>query len=107
VKGAHADMQRLARLIDASQAGISNIIVTLDSHHRLDVAHPLFWVRADGADVSPFTAISAQEVCEGRYRPRQASALPRVQAYLDELEARGRYTLMIWPVHCEIGTWGH
>jgi nicotinamidase-related amidase len=27
--------------------------------------------------------------------------------YLDELEARGRYTLMVWPVHCEIGSWGH
>lgn len=39
--------------------------------------------------------------------PRDATALPRVLRYLDELEARGRYTLMVWPVHCEIGTWGH
>ena len=28
-------------------------------------------------------------------------------AYLDALEAQGRYTLMVWPVHCEIGSWGH
>jgi nicotinamidase-related amidase len=33
--------------------------------------------------------------------------LHRTLAYLGELEARGRYTLMVWPVHCEIGTWGH
>jgi nicotinamidase/pyrazinamidase len=107
VKGAHADMQRLGQLIDAGKAGISDIIVTLDSHHRLDVAHPLFWVVADGGDVPPFTSITAQQVRDGLYRPRRAEVLPRVQAYLDELEARGRYTLMIWPVHCEIGTWGH
>lgn len=107
VKGAHADMQRLGQMIDAGKAGISDIIVTLDSHHRLDVAHPLFWVAADGGDVSPLTSITAQQVRDGLYRPRRAEVLPRVQAYLDELEARGRYTLMIWPVHCEIGTWGH
>ena len=28
-------------------------------------------------------------------------------AYLDALEAGGRYRLMVWPVHCEIGSWGH
>jgi nicotinamidase-related amidase len=33
--------------------------------------------------------------------------LPRVLAYLDALEAQGRYSLMVWPVHCEIGSWGH
>lgn len=107
VAGAHADMQRLAGLIRAGKNGISDIIVTLDSHHRVDVAHPPFWVQADGSAVSPFTVISAQQVRAGLYRPRKADALPRVLAYLDELEAQARYSLMIWPVHCEIGTWGH
>jgi nicotinamidase-related amidase len=27
-------------------------------------------------------------------------------AYLQALETAGRYKLMIWPTHCEIGTWG-
>lgn len=107
VAGAHADMQRLAGLIRSGQNGISDIIVTLDSHHRVDVAHPPFWVQADGAAVSPFTTISAQQVRDGVYRPRQVASLPRVLCYLDELEAQGRYTLMVWPIHCEIGTWGH
>lgn len=26
---------------------------------------------------------------------------------LHELERRGRYRLMVWPVHCVLGTWGH
>jgi len=107
VAGAHADMQRLARLIRLGGAGLAEITVTLDSHHRLDIAHPTFWQRADGSPVAPFTPITAAEVRRGEYRPRDPAARPRALAYLDELEARGRYTLMIWPVHCEIGSWGH
>lgn len=107
VNGAHADMQRLASLIRAGQAGLSNITITLDSHHRLDIAHPPFWAQADGSAVQPFTTISAQQVRDGQYKPKDPTALPRVLAYLDDLEARARYTLMVWPIHCEIGTWGH
>ena len=43
IAGAHADMQRLARFIDATAHTLSSITVTLDSHHRLDIAHPTFW----------------------------------------------------------------
>jgi nicotinamidase-related amidase len=81
--------------------------VTLDSHHRIDIAHPTFWRRADGASVEPFTPITAAQVRAGDFQPRDKAALPRALAYLDELEARGRYTLMVRPVHCEIGSWGH
>jgi nicotinamidase/pyrazinamidase len=107
VPGAHADMQRLAGLIRAGQQGISAISVTLDSHHRFDIAHPTFWFAADGGAVQPFTQITAAEVRAGRFRPRDPSALPRALDYLDALDANGRYQLMVWPVHCEIGSWGH
>ena len=107
VSGAHRDMQRLADLVRAGAAGITDITVTLDSHHRLDIAHPTFWRAGDGSAVAPFTPITATQVRAGLYLPRDAASLPRALAYLDELEARGRYTLMVWPVHCEIGSWGH
>lgn len=107
VTGAHGDMQRLAGLIRAGATGIAHITVTLDSHHRLDIAHPTFWRAGDGSAVTPFTPITAAQVREGRYLPRNLASLPRTLVYLDELESRGRYTLMVWPVHCEIGTWGH
>lgn len=107
VEGANADMQRLAALIGAAGGGIDEITVTLDSHHRLDIAHPTFWQRGDDATVTPFTEITAKQVREGLLKPRDAASLPRALAYLDALEARGRYTLMVWPVHCEMGTWGH
>lgn len=107
VPGADADMRRLAALIDARGAALDAITITLDSHQRLDIAHPGFWQRADGTPVAPFTTITAAQLRAGEFRPRDALALPRAQAYLDALEARGRYTLMVWPVHCEIGSWGH
>ncbi|MGZ3182786.1 MAG: cysteine hydrolase [Telluria sp.] len=107
VPGAHADMLRLAQLIERGAAGLDEISVTLDTHHRIDVAHPTFWQRGDGGAVEPFTAIQAAEVRAGRFAPRDPAALPRVLAYLDKLEAAGRYTLMVWPVHCELGSWGN
>ncbi|WP_050470393.1 cysteine hydrolase [Herbaspirillum chlorophenolicum] len=106
VAGAHADMQRVARLIDDGGRGLSAISITIDSHHRLDIAHPTFWQVGDGGTVSPFTQIEAAEVRAGRYLPRDPQALPRTLAYLDALECAGRYRLMVWPVHCEIGSWG-
>jgi nicotinamidase-related amidase len=106
VAGADADMQRLAALIHDSGAAIDAITVTLDSHHHLDIAHPAFWQRGDGAEVAPFTEITAAQLRAGDFRPRNAASNARALAYLDALEARGRYTLMVWPVHCEIGSWG-
>jgi len=107
VAGAHADMLRLAALIDGGAAGLGAIGITLDSHHRYDIAHPTFWRTGDGGAVAPFTSITAAQVRAGDYAPADPSAGPRALAYLDELERRGRYTLMVWPVHCEIGSWGH
>lgn len=107
VAGADADLTRVAALLRDQAAAIDALTVTLDTHRRLDIAHPGFWQKADGGSVAPFTQITAAQLRDGAYRPRNATALPRVQAYLDALEARGRYTLMVWPVHCELGSWGH
>lgn len=107
VAGAHADMQRTAAFIRDAGSRLDEITITLDSHHHVDIAHPTFWKRGDQGAVTPFTTITAAQVRAGEFQPRDPAALPRTLAYLDELESRGRYTLMVWPVHCEIGTWGH
>lgn len=106
VPGAHRDMLRVASLIRDAGPALSSITVTLDAHQRLDIAHPGFWQTGAGEPVSPFTPIAAADMESGRYLPRLASARERVLGYLRELEARGRYRHMIWPVHCEIGSWG-
>lgn len=107
VSGAHQDMLRIARLIDGLSGQLDAISVTLDSHHYIDIAHPGFWQTSDGGVVSAFTEISLTQFRSGQYVPRDPAAAARVEEYLEKLEAAGRYRLMVWPVHCEIGTWGH
>ncbi|MCY4746338.1 cysteine hydrolase [Pelomonas sp. UHG3] len=108
VAGAHADMLRAAALVQRLGGTLGAITLTLDSHHRIDVAHPGFWVDAATCQApGAFTPITAAQVRAGAYRPRDAAVLGRVLAYLDALEATGRYTLMVWPVHCQMGSWGH
>lgn len=108
VTGAHADLLRAAALVTRLGARLQGITVTLDSHHRIDIAHPGFWLdTASRTAPAPFTPITAAQVRAGAYAPRDPAALPRVLAYLEALEATGRYTLMVWPVHCQMGTWGH
>jgi nicotinamidase/pyrazinamidase len=106
VSGAHADMLRLAGAIAASGAGLSAIAITQDMHDVWDIAHPGFWRTADGGDVAPFTSITRADLAAGRYAPRNEAHRARALAYVEALEARGRYTLMIWPVHCVAGSWG-
>ena len=43
----------------------------------------------------------------GQYLPRHQSRLTEVIAYLEALEAAGERRLIVWPVHCVLGTWGH
>lgn len=107
VAGAHGHMQRLARWLRQQATHIDEITVTLDSHQRFDIAHPDFWQLAEGGAVPAFTPITAAQVRARQFLPRQPAYLTRVLDYLDALEHQGRYTLMVWPVHCELGSWGH
>ena len=107
VPGAHADMLRLAGLIERAGTGLSAITVTLDSHQHIDIAHPTFWQTGSGEAVPAFTQIASADVRAGTFVPRLAGARQRALAYLEALEAKGRYRHMVWPVHCELGTWGH
>ena len=107
VAGAHADMQRLASWIAAQGEKLGQITITLDSHQSYDIAHPAFWQQRNGSAVTPFTLITAAQVRAGDFAPRNAAEQARTLQYLDQLEAQGSYTLMVWPLHCEIGSWGH
>lgn len=107
VTGAHADMLRLADFMSKGLRGLADISVTLDSHHKVGIERPALWMQADGSPVMPFTQIRAADVRSGKFLPRNPKATVRVLAYLDALEAGGRYVHMVWTPHCEIGTWGH
>lgn len=106
VTGAHQDMLRLAAWLDAQRERIDHVTVTMDHHHRLDIAHPGFWRKPDGAAVGPFTQVLAADVADGRILTARPQDRERALKYLQDLEKAGRFTHMIWPVHCQIGTWG-
>ena len=107
VAGANADMQRLAALVRRLQSRIDDIVVTLDSHNSIGIERVTFWQSADGAAVAPFSAVTAADVRAGRFAPRDDSRRQGVLDYLDALEAGSGRTLVVWPVHCVVGTWGH
>ena len=106
VPGANADMQRLADWLRGHIAQVRSITVTLDSHASIGVERTTFWQDVQGAAPAPFTLVTAADVAAGRYRPRHADPA-EVLAYLQALEATGQRQLVVWPVHCVLGTWGH
>ena len=106
VPGAERDMQRLAQMIRRHAADIEAIHVTLDTHHTVDIAHPMFWSDAGGKHPEAFTLISAADVESGRWIATQPEMRARALEYARALERGGRYTLCIWPYHCLIGSEG-
>ena len=107
VAGADTDMARLAQMVTRLGREIDEIYVTLDSHHLVHIAHPIFWIDGAGGHPNPFTIISAEDVQEGRWMAADPTARERASAYVSALEAHGRYPLCIWPPHCLIGSRGH
>ncbi len=107
VPGAPDDIRRLAAMIQRIGDRIDEIHVTLDSHHDVHIAHPIWWVNGRGEHPDPFTIISAKDVENGVWSAKRPSLHKRSLAYVRTLEANGRYPLCIWPPHCLIGSRGH
>jgi nicotinamidase-related amidase len=107
VPGSDADMKRAAQLIETAAAEIAKIVVTLDSHGTVAIERTTFWRKADGSPVEPFTQVTAADVVAKRFLPRDTRLTADVLSYLQALERSNRYRLMVWPVHCVVGTWGH
>jgi nicotinamidase-related amidase len=107
VPGANADMLRLAALMRDARGSLADVIVTLDSHASVSIERTTFWTDAEGRAVAPFTQIAAEDLRAGHFLPRDPARRAGSQAYLDALERGGRFRLIVWPVHCVLGTWGH
>ena len=113
VPGAAEDMSRLAQLVTRLGDKLADIHVTLDSHHQIHVAHPIYWKDSSGNHPAPFTIITADEVRNGVWTTTRPGWLKNTRygfgalQYVESLEANGKYPLCIWPPHCLIGHWGH
>lgn len=120
VKGAWEDMERVAAMIDRIGHLFDQITVTLDSHHQFHIAHPLWWKDGKGQRPKPFTTMREEKGTiiggmydasgtlhdVGEYMVSRPMYLKHTINYLRELAAKGRYSHMVWPNHCLIGTPG-
>jgi nicotinamidase-related amidase len=106
VVGADADMDRLALFIEKNKKKLDDIHITMDSHHYVDIAHPIMWVDSHGNHPGPYTIILDEHVKKGMWRATYPTYQDRLEKYTASLYANKRYPLCIWPPHCLIGSWG-
>ena len=106
VPGADLDAGRLATLIERAGQHIQSISLSLDSHQRYDISHPLWFFDENGDSPTPFTVITETDLLEGRWHTHP-DVLSYTQHYLRTLSQKGRYPHVIWPEHCLIGSAGH
>lgn len=107
VPGATQDMKNLATHIENNINEYNDIIITLDTHYLYHIAHRAYWIDENNNHPDVFTQITLKDFLNKKYRPVDSSKNKWVKHYLEQLEAGGRYTLMVWPDHCINGTEGH
>ncbi len=105
VPGATFDSANIAALIHAQGSRIHQIHVTLDSHHKLHIANPFFWVCPKNTHPPPFTTITREDILTRKWVPSRAKLIDWCLSYVDSLRLANN-TLTIWPEHCIIGTPG-
>lgn len=106
VAGAEQDAERLAHLIEKAGSRITHVNLSLDSHHRVDISHPLWFFDDQGRSPDPFTVITAHDLSAQKWMTRD-EVFGYTVSYLRTLEEKGRYPHVIWPEHCLIGSEGH
>jgi nicotinamidase-related amidase len=116
--GAVDDSRRIAEFIYGNTGAITDITTTLDTHLAYQIFFPSFWIDRDGAQLTPFRTITADQIAAGEVRPAPAMAkwlckgnytwlCKQVLFYCQQLEAAGKYQLYLWPPHCLLGSDGH
>ena len=92
VPGADEDMKRLAAMVARLEDKLADVHVTLDSHRKVDISHPIWWKDSSGVHPAPFTQIGAADLESGRFTTTQPGFHKRTLAYLKALEAGNRFT---------------
>lgn len=103
VQGAQDDLQNILRLLENAGHLFNEILLSMDSHYPIHIAHPSYWRNPQGDMPTYFSIITYQDAIAGhwtpQYHPKQSLQ------YLETLE-NAAYQCTIWPPHCLIGTEG-
>ena len=71
IPGADADVERIVQFITTNSNNLHRIICTFDSHYKLHIAHPSFWIHNTTKEhPKVFTTISSLDVQTGVWIPR-------------------------------------
>ena len=105
VNGADEDMKRLAQHIESTTP--DSIVITMDTHTRMHIAHAMYWVDEQGNHPGQFTLISVADVESGKWKTANPEKQEHALHYVKELAKTGKFKLCIWPYHCIEGTEGH
>lgn len=121
VTGAWEDMNRVAGVVHRLKNKLNDVHVTLDSHHYLHIAHPIWYKDSAGNQPLPFTIMreengtiigsrfdaNGNQHDVGEFFCFRPSVYKRTLDYLRTLRVNNRYPHCIWPPHCLIGSPGH
>ncbi|MDR3265927.1 MAG: isochorismatase family protein [Synergistaceae bacterium] len=107
VEGAEADIVRLSRYIEKAGSAVSGIFVSLDSHDGVAIFHPSFWVNGAGEHPAPFTQITPEDFGAEKWKVVSNANEPFAARTFEVMKKKGIESLMVWPEHCVVSTWGH
>ena len=107
VDGAEEDVVRLANHISRDGAKYSDVFVSLDSHDAAAIFHPMFWLDEKGHNPNPFTAITESDYKNGSFRTSIPEHARRAELLFCVMARKKIPSLMVWPEHCVVSTWGH
>ena len=115
--GAVDDNRRLCAFLYRNLASITRVIPTMDTHHAMQIFHPVYLVNQRGEHPEPFTLVSVEDVERGVWRFNQAvapslgrtaeDAQEQLLHYVRRLAAGGKFALTVWPYHAMLGGIGH
>ena len=115
--GAVDDNRRLCAFLYRNLASITRVIPTMDTHHAMQIFHPLYLVNERGEHPEPFTLVSVADVERGVWRFNEAvapslgrtaeNAQQQLLHYVRRLAAGGKFALTVWPYHAMLGGIGH
>lgn len=106
VNGADQDIKNLSKFIKRNKEKIDSLVISLDTHNLCDIAHPAFWFNEKKEHPSDYTVITLEDFKSKKWIPFTHMVNEWVEEYLTGLSRKGRFPLVIWPVHCLARSWG-
>jgi nicotinamidase-related amidase len=97
IGSANEDAARITALVNNHREQIDDVVVSLDTHQKLHIAHSLFWINAAAEHPAPFTEITLEDVESGTWKVTDSFFQAWGKTYVTTLNENKRFKLLIWP----------